>query len=47
VTRLGLAVLFTAYLFTGLYFEERSLVQEFGDRYRQYRKETGMFFTLP
>lgn len=46
VTRLALAVLLTIYLFIGIRFEERSLIQEFGDKYRQYQKEVGMFFTL-
>jgi protein-S-isoprenylcysteine O-methyltransferase Ste14 len=46
VTRLALAVLLTAYLFTGIKFEERSLIQEFGDKYREYKKEIGLFFTF-
>lgn len=47
VTRLVLAVLLTVYIFTGIRFEERSLMQEFGDQYRQYQKQIGLFFTLP
>lgn len=46
VTRLVLAVLLTAYLFIGIQFEEHGLVQEFGDKYREYKKEVGMFFTF-
>lgn len=46
LTRLSLAVLLTVYLFAGIRFEEMGLIQEFGDRYRNYRKEIGMFFTL-
>lgn len=46
VTRLVLAVLLTLYLFIGIQFEEHGLIQEFGDKYRQYKKEIGMFFTL-
>ena len=45
-TRLALAVLLTAYLFTGIKFEERGLIQEFGDKYREYKKEIGLFFTF-
>lgn len=45
-TRLILAVLLTVYLFIGIQFEENGLIQEFGDKYRQYQKEIGMFFTL-
>ena len=46
VTRLVLSVLLTAYLFIGIQFEERGLVQDFGDKYREYKKEIGMFFTF-
>jgi len=46
VTRLTLAVLLTGYLFTGIQFEERGLIQEFGDKYREYKKEIGLFFTF-
>ncbi|MDH5480244.1 MAG: NnrU family protein [Nitrosomonas sp.] len=45
-TRLVLAVLLTTYLFIGIQFEERSLIQEFGDKYQEYKKEIGMFFTF-
>jgi methanethiol S-methyltransferase len=46
VTRFVLAVLLTTYLFIGIQFEEHSLIQEFGDKYREYKKEVGMFFTF-
>ncbi len=46
VTRLALATLLTIYLFVGIRFEERSLIQEFGDKYEAYRKDIGMFFTF-
>lgn len=46
VTRLVLAVLLTIYLFIGIQFEERSLIQEFGDKYKAYKKDIGMFFTF-
>lgn len=45
-TRFCLAALLTIYVFTGIRFEERGLVQEFGERYQQYRREIGLFFTL-
>lgn len=46
VSRLVLAILLTVYLFIGIQFEERALVQEFGDKYREYKKEVGMFCTF-
>ena len=46
VTRLVLGLLLTVYLFTGIQFEERGLIQEFGDKYREYKKEIGLFFTF-
>jgi methanethiol S-methyltransferase len=32
----------TAYIFLGIWFEERDLVAHFGDRYRLYRQQVGM-----
>jgi protein-S-isoprenylcysteine O-methyltransferase Ste14 len=32
----------TAYILLGIWFEERDLVHQFGDRYRQYREQVGM-----
>jgi protein-S-isoprenylcysteine O-methyltransferase Ste14 len=46
VTRLALAILMTVYLFAGIKFEETGLIQEFGDKYREYKNEIGLFFTL-
>ena len=46
VGRLVFAVLLTIYLFVGIQFEERALIQEFGDKYREYKKEVGMFCTF-
>jgi protein-S-isoprenylcysteine O-methyltransferase Ste14 len=45
-TRFVLAALLTCYIFVGIRFEENSLIQEFGDRYRKYREEIGLFFTI-
>jgi len=38
--------LFTIYIFEGIRHEEGGLIEEFGDKYRQYRNEIGMFFTF-
>ena len=32
----------TGYILIGIYFEERDLVAQFGDRYRRYREQVGM-----
>lgn len=42
VGHLVFASAMTIYIVIGLYFEERSLVAEFGDVYRQYQKTTPM-----
>lgn len=43
VAHLVMAMLFTAYIFIGIYFEERDLIKNFGDTYRKYRKEIATF----
>jgi protein-S-isoprenylcysteine O-methyltransferase Ste14 len=37
----------TGYILIGIYFEERDLVAQFGDRYRHYREQVGMLLPLP
>lgn len=37
----------TAYILIGLHFEERALVREFGDRYREYQLQVPMLFPFP
>jgi len=44
MTQLVLSLGFTAYIFVGLWFEERDLVAEHGENYINYRKETGSIF---
>ena len=37
-----LAAAFTVYIVVGIWFEERDLVAQFGERYRLYRRQAGM-----
>ena len=46
LSRFCLAELLSVYLFAGILFEESCLIREFGDRYRNYKKEVGLFFTF-
>ena len=36
------AIATTGYILIGIWFEERDLVAQFGDRYRRYREQVGM-----
>ena len=41
-TQIVLSIGFTAYIFIGLWFEEKDLVKDIGEPYEQYRQEAGM-----
>lgn len=43
-TQLILSIGFTAYIFVGLWFEERDLIKEHGEDYLAYRREAGKLF---
>jgi len=45
-TRFSLALLLTAYIFVGVRIEEKTLIEQFGQTYADYRNRVGMFFTL-
>ena len=38
------SIMTTGYVLVGIFFEERDLVAQFGERYRRYRTEAGMLF---
>ena len=43
VSHFFMALLFTVYIFFGIFFEERDLLKSFGDTYRKYKKEIATF----
>jgi protein-S-isoprenylcysteine O-methyltransferase Ste14 len=38
------AIATTGYILIGIYFEERDLIAQFGDKYLRYRRQVGMLF---
>ncbi len=44
VTHLFFAVLMTLYVLLGIYWEEKDLIRDFGDTYREYKQKVPMFF---
>jgi len=40
------AAVTTAYIFVGIFFEERDLIAQFGEQYKRYRAEVGMLIPL-
>ena len=45
-THFVLSLFMSGYIMIGVLFEERELVHQFGDTYREYRHKIGTFFTM-
>lgn len=46
VSHFILSTLLSLYIIIGLYFEEKDLIRNFGDTYRDYKKDIGVFLTM-
>lgn len=46
MTRFAMAMLLTGYILLGIQIEEKTLVEQFGKTYVDYRERVGVFFTL-
>jgi methanethiol S-methyltransferase len=46
VGRFLFATVITVYIYVAVYFEERDLIREFGERYRKYREKTPKLFPV-
>ena len=46
ITHCILALFMSGYIVIGMLFEERGLIDQFGDTYREYKRNIGAFFTV-